>query len=54
MQWLAFSPADVAMVFVPSVAGASHAPEEFSTPEACANGAAVLLHLLLLGDERLA
>jgi N-carbamoyl-L-amino-acid hydrolase len=45
---------DVAMVFVPSVAGVSHSPEEFSTPEACANGAAVLLHLLLLADERLA
>jgi N-carbamoyl-L-amino-acid hydrolase len=44
---------DVAMVFVPSVAGVSHSPEEFSTPEACANGASVLLHLLLLADERL-
>jgi N-carbamoyl-L-amino-acid hydrolase len=44
---------DVAMVFVPSVAGISHSPEEFSTPEDCANGASVLLHLLLLADERL-
>jgi N-carbamoyl-L-amino-acid hydrolase len=44
---------DVAMVFVPSVAGISHSPEEFSTPEARANGASVLLHLLLLADERL-
>jgi beta-ureidopropionase / N-carbamoyl-L-amino-acid hydrolase len=42
-----------AMIFVPSVNGISHAPEEFSTPEDCANGANVLLNLLLLADERL-
>ena len=42
-----------AMIFVPSVEGISHAPEEFSTPEDCANGAQVLLELLLLADERL-
>jgi hypothetical protein len=36
------------------VGGISHSPEEFSTPGDCANGAAVLLHLLLLADERLA
>ena len=44
---------DTAMIFVPSVNGVSHAPEEFSTPEDCANGAQVLLNLLLLADERL-
>jgi beta-ureidopropionase / N-carbamoyl-L-amino-acid hydrolase len=41
-----------AMIFVPSVNGVSHAPEEFSTLEDCANGANVLLNLLLLADER--
>jgi N-carbamoyl-L-amino-acid hydrolase len=45
--------ADVGMIFVPSVDGVSHAPEEFTTPEDCANGAQVLLNLLLLADERL-
>ena len=44
--------ADMAMIFVPSVDGISHAPEEFSTPEDCANGAQVLLNLVLLADER--
>jgi len=44
---------DTAMIFVPSVNGVSHAPEEFSRPEDCANGAQVLLDLLLLADERL-
>ena len=44
---------DSAMIFVPSVNGVSHAPEEFSRPEDCANGAQVLLDLLLLADERL-
>jgi beta-ureidopropionase / N-carbamoyl-L-amino-acid hydrolase len=41
-----------AMIFVPSVDGVSHAPEEFSTPKDCANGANVLLNLLLLADEK--
>jgi N-carbamoyl-L-amino-acid hydrolase len=41
-----------AMIFVPSINGVSHAPAEFSTPEDCANGANVLLNLLLLADER--
>ena len=45
--------APVAMLFVPSVAGISHSPEEYSTPEDCANGAQVLLELLLLADGRL-
>jgi N-carbamoyl-L-amino-acid hydrolase len=42
-----------AMIFVPSVDGVSHAPEEFSTPADCANGANALLNLLLLADARL-
>ena len=41
------------MIFVPSVNGVSHAPEEYSTQEDCANGAQVLLNLLLLADQRL-
>jgi N-carbamoyl-L-amino-acid hydrolase len=44
--------APVAMIFVPSVDGISHSPEEYSTPQDCANGAQVLLELLLLGDDR--
>ncbi len=43
---------DMAMVFVPSIDGISHAPEEYSTPEACANGTQVLLNLALLADQR--
>ncbi len=43
---------EAAMVFVPSVDGVSHAPGEYSTPEDCANGAQVLMELLLLADER--
>jgi len=43
---------DAAMIFVPSVNGISHAPDEYSTPEDCANGAQVLLNLLMLADER--
>ena len=45
--------APMAMLFVPSVGGISHAIEEYSTPEACANGAQTLLELLLLADQRL-
>lgn len=41
----------VGMVFVPSVAGISHAPEEFTAPEDCVNGANVLLGTLLALDE---
>ena len=44
--------APMAMLFVPSVDGISHSPEEYSTPEDCANGAQVLLELLLLADSR--
>ena len=44
--------APMAMLFVPSVDGISHSPEEYSTPEDCANGAQVLLELLLIADSR--
>ena len=44
--------APVAMVFVPSVDGISHSREEYSTPQDCANGAQVLLELVLLADDR--
>ena len=44
--------APIAMVFVPSVDGISHSMEEYSTPKDCANGAQVLLELLLLADDR--
>jgi len=37
---------------VPSIDGISHAIEEYSTPQDCANGAQVLLELLLLADDR--
>ena len=42
---------NVAMIFVPSIDGISHSPSEFSTPQACAEGAQVLLDLLLLADQ---
>jgi N-carbamoyl-L-amino-acid hydrolase len=41
----------VGMIFVPSVGGISHSPEEFSRPEDIANGANVLLHTLLKLDS---
>ena len=41
------------MIFVPSVDGTGHAPEEFTSPQDCANGVQVLFNLLLLADERL-
>jgi len=44
--------APVAMIFVPSLGGISHSREEYSTPQDCANGAQVLLELLLLADDR--
>ena len=43
----------MAMLFVPSTDGVSHAPQEYSTPQECADGAQVLLQLLILADERL-
>ena len=42
----------VAMIFVPSVDGISHSPLEYSTPEACAHGAQVLMQLLLIADQQ--
>jgi len=41
----------VGMIFVPSVAGISHSPKEFSRPEDIANGANVLLATLLKLDS---
>ena len=41
------------MIFVPSVAGISPSPQEYTGPADCANGARVLLILLLLADQRL-
>ena len=41
------------MIFVPSVDGISHSPEEFTPPQDCANGAQALLNMLLLADARL-
>ncbi len=43
--------APVGMIFVPSVAGISHSPREFSRPGDIANGANVLLHTLLKLDQ---
>ena len=45
--------APMGMIFIPSKAGISHAPEEYSSPEAIAKGANVLLHTLLELDKRL-
>jgi N-carbamoyl-L-amino-acid hydrolase len=45
--------APVGMIFVPSVAGISHSPREFSKPEDIANGANVLLSTLLKLDTRM-
>jgi N-carbamoyl-L-amino-acid hydrolase len=44
--------APIAMIFVPSQGGISHAPKEYTTPEDMANGADVLLRTLLAIDER--
>jgi N-carbamoyl-L-amino-acid hydrolase len=42
-----------AMVFVPSRAGISHSPDEFTPPERCVDGARVLLRAVMELDERL-
>jgi beta-ureidopropionase / N-carbamoyl-L-amino-acid hydrolase len=42
-----------AMVFVPSRGGVSHAPEEFTPPERCVDGARVLLAALVELDRQL-
>lgn len=39
-----------AMIFIPSVKGISHAPQEFSTPQDITNGANVLLQTILALD----
>ena len=44
--------APVGMIFVPSVAGVSHAPDEHTTPQDVINGANVLLQTLLELDQR--
>jgi N-carbamoyl-L-amino-acid hydrolase len=40
----------IGMIFIPSIAGISHSPREFSRAEDIANGANVLLHTLLALD----
>ena len=44
--------APVAMIFVPSVGGVSHSPNELTRPQDVTNGANVLLHTVLAVDER--
>jgi N-carbamoyl-L-amino-acid hydrolase len=39
------------MIFIPSVAGVSHAEDEYSSPEQCTQGSTVLLQVLLRLDE---
>ena len=39
------------MIFVPSVGGISHSPEEFTSAEDMARGASVLLHSILAMDD---
>ena len=41
------------MIFIPSVGGVSHSPEEYSTPEAVVNGANVLLNAVIAADRSL-
>jgi N-carbamoyl-L-amino-acid hydrolase len=43
----------MAMIFVPSRNGVSHSPDEYTAPEACVNGARVLLATLHQVDELL-
>ena len=43
---------EAGMVFVPSVDGISHSPNEFTLPADCANGAQALLNMLLMADSR--
>jgi N-carbamoyl-L-amino-acid hydrolase len=42
--------APTGMIFVPSVGGISHAPQEFTSPKDMANGANVLLQTVLAID----
>jgi N-carbamoyl-L-amino-acid hydrolase len=43
--------APIGMIFIPSVGGISHSPQEFSRPEDVVNGADVLLNTVLKLDE---
>ena len=43
----------MAMLFVPSQGGVSHAPEEYTLPQDCVNGARVLLEALVRLDDLL-
>lgn len=45
--------APVGMIFVPSRAGISHSPLEYSSPEQVANGAEVLYRTILRLDAQL-
>lgn len=42
--------APMAMIFVPSVGGISHAPQEYTSPEDCAHGADLLLNAVIAAD----
>ncbi len=44
--------APIAMIFIPSIGGISHAPEEFSRPQDIVNGANVLLESVLRLDSQ--
>ena len=44
--------APVGMIFVPSVGGISHSPNEFTNAEDMENGANVLLHTILSLDQK--
>lgn len=44
--------APIGMIFIPSVGGVSHSPQEFSRPDDLVNGANVLLHTILKIDQR--
>lgn len=43
--------APMGMIFVPSVGGISHSPREFTTPQAIAHGADVLLNAVIAADR---
>jgi N-carbamoyl-L-amino-acid hydrolase len=45
--------APMGMIFVPSHAGISHAPQEFTSPGDIANGVEVLYRTILLLDKKL-
>jgi N-carbamoyl-L-amino-acid hydrolase len=42
--------APMAMIFVPSVGGISHAPQEYTSPEDCAHGVDLLLNAVIAAD----